>query len=173
MSTAIPRCRPFKLVDAMILVATAALWMAVMRPRWTEFQMVWTGIGKAPTWRSYVGIAASGLSLSLWMLNLAYLVMRLIPPRPRASILIRQPGMLLLGVEIALVFVLMLLSTVIPLVAWTNLLIAPALGLSWFAACRRYRSCAEPGWIEGVGRFIGVGWIVTTAAHYPLYLLVP
>jgi hypothetical protein len=33
-----PRCRPFKLVDAMILVAAAALGMAAMRPGWNQFQ---------------------------------------------------------------------------------------------------------------------------------------
>src|SRR3954462_11536712 len=94
---AMPRCRPFKLIDAMILVATAAAWMALMRPRWNQFQMVWTAIRKVPTWQSYMGIAQSGLALSLWMLTLAYLVMRLIPPRPPRSDLIRQTGMLLFG----------------------------------------------------------------------------
>ena len=129
------------------------------------------GIRKVPTWQSYVGIAQSGVALSLWMLTLAYLVMRLIPPRPPRSDLIRQPGMLLLGLMIGLMILLMFLSTFVPLVAWTNVIIALALGLSWLAACRRYRSRAELGWIEGIGRFVGVGWIVTTAAIYPLYLL--
>ena len=169
---AMPRCRPFKLIDAMILVATAAAWMALMRPRWNQFQMVWTGIRKVPTWQSYIGIAQSGLALSLWMLTLAYLVMRLIPPRLPKSDLFRQPGMLLLGLMVGLVILLMFLSAFVPLVAWTNVIIALTLGLSWLAACRRYRSRAESGWIEGMGRFVGVGWVVSTAATYPLYLLV-
>jgi hypothetical protein len=168
---AMPRCRPFKLIDAMILVATAAAWMALMRPRWNQFQMVWTEIRKVPTWQSSIGIAQSGLALSLWMLTLAYLVMRLIPPRPPRSDLIRQPGMLLFGLMIGLAILLMLLSAFVPLVGWTNVIIALALGLSWLAACRRYRSRAQSGWIEGVGRFVGVGWVVSTAATYPLYLL--
>ena len=52
------------------------------------------------------------------------------------------------------------------------MIIALALGLSWRAACRRYRSRAEPGWIEGLGRSVGVGLVVSTAATYPLYLFV-
>ena len=164
-------CRPFKLVDAMILVATAAVWMALMRPRWSQFQMAWTGIRKAPTWQSYVGIAQNGLALSLWMLTMAYLVMRLIPPRPPKSDLIRQPGMLLLGLMIGLVILLMPLSVFVPLVPWTNVIIALALGLSWLATCRRYRARAESGWIEGLGRIVAVGWVASTAAIYPLYLL--
>ena len=34
-----PRCRPFKLIDAMILIAAAAVWMARMRPLWNQLQM--------------------------------------------------------------------------------------------------------------------------------------
>jgi hypothetical protein len=67
---------------------------------------------------------------------------------------------------------LMLLSAFVVLVPWTNILIAVALGLSWLAASRRYRSRAELGWIEGIGRSVGVGLIVSTAATYPLYLFV-
>ncbi len=166
-----PRCRPFKLIDAMILIAAAAIWMSLMHPRWNQFQMVWIGSRKVPSWQSYIGMVEGGLALSLWLLTVAYLVMRLIPPRPVGSDLMRQPGMLLVGLMIALLILLMLFSVVIPLVPWTNVLIALSLGLSWLAVCRRNRSRAELGWIEGIGRSVGVGWIVTTAVSYPLYLL--
>ena len=98
--------------------------------------------------------------------------MRLIPPRPLRSDLLRQPGTLFVGVMIALLILLMLLSPFVPLVPPTNVLIALALGLPWLAVSRRFRSQAESGWIEGMGRSVGVGWIVNTAAIYPLYLLV-
>ena len=117
------------------------------------------------------GLSQTGLNFALLMLALAYLVIRLIPPRPPRSDLIRQPGMLLLGLMIGLAILLMPLSAFVPLVAWTNMIIALALGLSWLAACRRYRSRAELGWIEGLGRSVGVGLVVSTAATYPLYLL--
>ncbi len=65
----------------------------------------------------------------------------------------------------------MFLSAFVPLVAWTNVVIALALGLPWLAACRRYRSRAESGWIEGMGRFVAVAWVVFSAAIYPIYLI--
>jgi hypothetical protein len=40
----------------------------------------------------------------------------------------------------------------------------------WLAVCRRYRSRAERGWIEGAGRSVGIGLIVSTAAIYPMFL---
>ncbi len=55
-TAAMPRCRPFKLIDVMIWVATAAAWMALMRPRWDQFQRVWTATRKVPPWQSYLGI---------------------------------------------------------------------------------------------------------------------
>jgi hypothetical protein len=85
------RCRPFKLVDAMILVAATATWMAMMRPVWEQFRMAWSNVRKAPTWESYIGIVEMGFNYSLSMLTVAYLVMRLIPPRPLGSDLIRKP----------------------------------------------------------------------------------
>jgi hypothetical protein len=166
-----PRCRPFKLVDGMVLIATMAAWMALMRPLWDQHQAVWIATRKAIPWQSYVGVVQSGLSLFLWMLTIAYLVIRLIRPRPLGSDLIRQPGMLLLWVMIGILMSALFVSMFVPLVAWTNIVIALALALSWFFACHRHRSRAEPGWIERLGISLGVGWIITTATAYPLYLL--
>jgi hypothetical protein len=166
-----PRCRPFKLIDAMILTAAVAVWIARMRPLWTELQRTVMASGKGTPWQVYAGTVPTGLNIALLMLALAYLVIRLIPPRPPRSDLIRQPGMLLLGLLIGLVILLMALSAFVPLVAGTNMIIAIILVLSWGAACRRYRSRAEPGWIEGLGRSVGVGLVVSTAAIDLLYLL--
>jgi hypothetical protein len=163
-----PRCRPFKLVDATILVAAAALGMASMRPGWNQFQMFWAGTKRAPTWQAYVGMAQTGLTIALLNLAAAYVWIRLIPLRLPVSDLMRQPGMLLLVLLIGLAFLYMALSAFVPLGAETNMIIALTLGLSWDAACRRYRSRAEPGWIEGLGRSVGVGLVVSIATSYPL-----
>jgi hypothetical protein len=171
-TAAMPRCRPFKLVDVMILVACAALWMALMRSSVNELRMVGMGSAKGIPWQVYVGAVQGSLSSAFLMLAVAYLVMRLIPPRPLWPDLIRQPGMLFLGLTIALSILLMLLATTVLLVPWTNTIIALALGLSWLAASRRYRSRAETGWIEGFGRSVGICSIVSTAVIYPMYLLV-
>jgi hypothetical protein len=165
------RCRSFKLIDAMILTAAAAVWMARMRTLWNQLQMAGMASRKGIPWHAYAGIVQTGLNIALLMLTLAYLVIRLIPPRPPRSDLICQPGMLLLGLLIGLSILLLALSAFVPLVAPTNLIIALVLGLSWGAACRRYRSRAEPGWIENLGLSVGVGLVVSTAAIYPLYLL--
>jgi amino acid transporter len=163
-----PRCRPFKLVDAMILVAVAALGMNSMRPGWNQFQSFWAGIKRAPTWQAYVGMAHTSLTIAFLSLAIAYVWIRLIPPRLPRSDLIRQPGMLFLILLIGLAFLYMALSVFVPPVTWTNMIIALALGLSWGAACHRYRSRAEPGWIEGLGRSFGVALVVSIAATYPL-----
>jgi hypothetical protein len=134
------RCRPFKLVDAMILVAVAALGMTSMRPGWNQFQMFWAGTKRAPTWQAYVGMAHTGFTIAVLELAVAYVWIRLIPPRLPRSDLIRQPGMLFLILLIGSSFLLMALSAFVPLVAWTNMIFALALGSSWGAACRRYRS---------------------------------
>jgi hypothetical protein len=166
-----PRCRPFKLIDAMILTAATAAWIAQMRPLWKELQIVGMAIRTGIPWQVYAGTVHSALNIALLVLAVAYPLIRLVPPRPPRSDLIFQPGMLLLGLLIGLAILLMALSAFVPLVAPTNMIIALALGLSWHAACRRYRSRAEPGWIEGLGRSVGVGLVVSTAAIYPLYLL--
>jgi hypothetical protein len=65
----------------------------------------------------------------------------------------------------------MALSAFVPLGDETNMIVALALGLSWGAACRRYRFRAELGWIEGLGRSFGVGLVGSLAASSLLYLL--
>jgi hypothetical protein len=162
-----PRCRPFKLLDAMILVAAASLGMAEMRPGWNQFQMFWACIKRAPTWQAYGGLAQTGLTIALLNLASAYILIRSIPPRLPGSDLIRQPGVLVLVLLIGLASLRMALSAFVPPVAATNRIIALALGSSWGAACRRYRSRAEPGWIEGLGRSLGVGLVVAIATTYP------
>jgi hypothetical protein len=132
----------------MILIAAAALGMASR---------------KGIPWHVHAVTVHAGLTVALLMLTVAYVWIRLIPPRLLGSDLIRQPVMLSLGLLIGLSFLLMGLSAFVPLVARANMIIALALGLSWGAACRRYRSRAEPGWIEGLGRSVGVGLVVAIA----------
>jgi hypothetical protein len=137
LTTAMPRCRPFKLIDAMILVAVAALGMTSMRPGWNQFQMFWAGMKRAPTCQAYVEIAHTSLIIVFLNIDMSYIWMRLIPPRLPRSDMIRQPGMVFLILLIALSFLLLALSAFVPMVAWTNMLFALALGLSWGAAERQ------------------------------------
>ena len=91
-----PRCRPFKLIDAMILTAALALWMARARPRWIMASR------KGIPWFDYAIMVNAGLTQAVQMLAVAYVLIRLIPPRLPRSDLIRQPGMLLLELMIGL-----------------------------------------------------------------------
>ena len=158
-----PRCRPFKLIDAMILVGVAALGMAAMRPGWNQFRSFWSSIKQAPTWQAYAGIARTSSTVALLNLAVAYGWIRLIPPRLPVRDLIRQPGMLVLILLIGIAFICLALSVLAPRVAQPNWSIAIALGVSWVAACLHYRSRAEPGWIEVLGRFFAVGLIAAVA----------
>ena len=112
-----PHCRPFKLIDSMILTAAVAVWIAWMRPLLNELQRATMASEKGTPWQVYAWIVPTGLNIAVLMLAFAYLVIRLIPPRPPRSDLIRQPGMLLLGLLIGLVILLMALSAFVPMVA--------------------------------------------------------
>jgi hypothetical protein len=158
-----PRCRPFKLIDAMILVANAAFAMASIRPGWNQFQTFWDGTNRIPTWQAYGGMAQVVLTIALLSLAVAYVWIRLIPPHLPWPDMIRQPGMLLLILLIGVALLCAALSAIAPKVAQPTIVIALALGLSWCAACYHYRSRAEPGWIEGLGRAFGIGLLVAIA----------
>lgn len=158
-----PRCRPFRLIDAMILVANAAFGLASMRPGWNRFQVFWAEAERAPTWQAYVGMAHVDLTIALLNLASAYVLIRLMPPRLPGRDLILQPGMLSLLLLIGLALLYMALSAFVAPASGTNMIIALALALSWAGACLRYRSRAEPGWIEALGRCIGVGLVVAIA----------
>ncbi len=174
-----PRCRKFKLIDGMILIAAVAGWMAMSRRLWTEPRMDSAPIS-ADHWLrkvgmdsingiplyAYVGPFNFGLIRAVVMLAVAYVAIRLIPPRLPESDLICQPGMLSLGLLVGLFFIYMALAQMSLLNVWTDLIMTVAVGVSWSAACWFYRSHAEPGWIEGLGRSFGVSVVLFIAMTY-------
>jgi hypothetical protein len=159
-----PRCRPFKLIDVMIVIAAAAIGMPSIRPMWIRLQALRMASKNGITWQVYAGTLQIGLTMVLLMLVVAYIWMRLIKPRPIGWDLIRQPGVLFLCLLIGLSLPLLPLSAFVSMDSPTTMIFAFVLGLCWYVACRHYRSCAEPGWIEGLGRFFGVGLIIAIAA---------
>jgi hypothetical protein len=74
--------------------------------------------------------------------------------------------MLSLVLLIGIAFICLALSAVAPKAAQPTMVIALALGLSWAGACFYFRSRAEPGWIEVLGRVFAVGLIVAIAVSY-------
>ncbi len=166
------RCRKFKLIDAMILIAAAAGWMAMSRGSWSYLHEVWIARRNGIPLYVYAGIVNAVLIRAVMMLAVAYVAIRLLPPRLPESDLICQPGMLSLGFLAGLFFLYTVLAQLGLLgAAWTDLSTTIALGLSWSAACWFYRSRAQPGWIEGLGRSFGVSLVVYTANHYTMSLL--
>jgi hypothetical protein len=177
--TAMPRCRKFKLIDGMILIAAAAGWMAMSRGLWTQPRVAYAPLN-GNHWLYKVGMASMngiplyayvgpfhvGLICAVVMLAVTYVAIRLIPPRLPESDLICQPGMLSLGLLVALFFLYMALAQMGLLNIWTDLIMTVAVGVSWSAACWFYRSRAEPGWIEGLGRSFGVSLVLSIAMTY-------
>jgi hypothetical protein len=161
--TRLPRSRPFRLVDVMILVLAAALGLASMRGIWNQFQTIWASLKLTPSWQAYAGVAQVCSTIALIDLAVAYGWIRMVPPQIPLSDLIRQPGMLVLELLVGLSFPLLLLSAFLPMVAPVPQIFAVVLGLSWLMACRRLRSRAEPGWIEALGRSLGIGLILAIA----------
>jgi hypothetical protein len=153
-----PRCRKFKLIDGMILIAAAAGWMAMSRGLWTQPHKVGMASMNGIPLHAYVGPFRFGLIRAVAMLAVAYVAIRLIPPRLPESDLICQPGMLSLGLLVGLFFFYMALAQMGLLNIWMDLIMTVAVGVSWSAACWFHRSRAEPGWIEGLGRSFGVSF---------------
>jgi hypothetical protein len=160
------RCRPFKLIDAMILIGIAALGMAEMRPGWNQFRAFWASINQNPPSEAYGRMVQSSLMIAFLNLAVGYVWIRLISTRLPWRDLIRQPGMLVLILMIASALLYMVFSAVVKPSPSANMIVGLALGLSWVAACLRYRSSAEPGWIEWLGRVFGAGLVVAVATSY-------
>src|SRR4051812_38236901 len=89
-----PRCRPFKNIDAMILIGVAALGMAEIRPRWSQFHTFWAEMKTLPTTEAYLRMGHSSVTTLLINVAVAYLWIRLIRPRLPIRDMLRQPGAL-------------------------------------------------------------------------------
>ena len=183
---AIP-ARPFRLLDAMILVAALALGCGALQAifravgespyRWCQ-DLVW--LDWFDLWESSQGILGLTLVTTplLAMLTLALIPIRFLGPRPRFRRVRRQPGFLA-SLAVALAFMLAGLPGVIMWLAsgrscidvsdwfasgmmgWTATeyggLAVLAAWLTLFLG-RRWR--AEASWVDRLGRAMGLFWIV-------------
>ncbi len=161
-----PRCRPLKLIDAMILIGVAALGMAELRPGWVQFHAFWASMNQAPPTQAYAQMVQSSSTIALINLAVGYVLIRLGRPRLSWRDMIRQPGILVLILLIASALLYGAASAVVKPGPSANMIAGLALGLSWAAACYRYRGRAEQGWIEVLGRFLAVGLTVAVASSY-------
>lgn len=174
-------CRPFRLGDAMVLVAAAAVGLAPFAPLahrpnlWPVFQGVTLRqlVGIVP-WQAQaprLEVFGACLLISCWFLAIAvfagtpaYLAVRFRRPRPPLRELWLQPG--IVACEALLVG--MVLTTLRDLYPWVpswmvfsvNVVTIPA-AWSILAVSGRWRP--EPGWIERLGRLLGVCYMIVNA----------
>jgi hypothetical protein len=185
VGSAVPR--KFTLIDAMVLVAAAAVSLVLIReyiasgssrhivesiPRDWSFASIWR-----------FGTLLSGMLAPLAVsLSLALWVLRLRRPRPEWRELFSQPGTIACTATIAesgLIVVKVWLSQAyllkrsLPLpdlhhlwinrLPWNGEVVAVAWLVLWL--CGSWRS--EPGWIDRAGRVLGVYWIISGVLfHY-------
>lgn len=156
-----PPCRRFTLLDGMILIAAAAVWMALSR---SVIDMLWTDwhelrrrglslLSRPDICRSWeIGIL-NMLMLGVFILTPTFLVLRLRRPRPPMERLSWQPGWMacwLICWEFIPVGI---------LGARGAYLLSSSVAIAWLAAWWTGRIRPEPGWIDGLGRFLGACWI--------------
>ena len=161
-------CRPFTLLDATILVAFTGIGLASIR---------WIAEDPFPNLLRSRSLAQAAERLAFWYFDgvpvlaawtLGVLLLRLRRPRPEIRRIAHQPGfvaclavfvcLIMEGVTIA---TLTLSNTVVP--SWELLFVSGigwAVGASWVCLLVSRRWRAERGWIDGVGRCLGLLWLV-------------
>jgi hypothetical protein len=166
----------------MIAVAAVALYLTIARVLLPLFM---TGLSGVPfkklsslsDWREYLatrpevaGAIAVFTSLGLIVLllvgSLAFVLMRLRRPRPPLGSVLLQPGMV--AVEAMLAGVVFGLGLAVSEVAaiYGMLALSSAVLLAWAALALAGWWRPEPGWIDRLGRALGIGWCLLI----PIYL---
>lgn len=172
--------RRFTTLDAMILIAATApaaglAWITKQEESWGHFFIQFE---EPSSWSLYYNVLPTvalftAPLLSAW--TLAWVVLRLRGPRPRRRRLVRQPG-----VAVALVAALawsvgglatlrwgMALHHMDP--SWLDLLIVQfasttmlggfGVAVEWAGSALAGRWKPERGWVNRMGRVLGVGWV--------------
>jgi hypothetical protein len=102
----------------------------------------------------------AGLLVNLIIgLTLAVIVMRLRRPRPDWRTLATQPGFVAC-IAGPLGFLIFLEASYLDATIKPELAIAGTVAVAWVVLAVSRRWAAEPSWIDRLGRFLGVSWIV-------------
>jgi len=167
--------RRFTLADAMILVAATAVGLALAPVLATSGRA--RGMALKLDQHALMGLLIS------W--TIALLVLRLRRPRPRLRRLAVQPGFIAGAAASA---TLAMLGPLIGLASYLStlkgrggdvrdlvVLIIPQVGFAvagaWLAVALSGRRRPEPGWIDGLGRFVGALWLVGTGVLWTIVLV--
>jgi hypothetical protein len=178
-----PKARPLGLADAMIFIIAVGLGLALARP---AIVLTADAFRSDPRWpfQTLAGAVSLGRVLNILLLNFlffvvpAFLIVRLRRPRPSLRSLIFQPGFVACAAPV-LIIVAMIPFLLLPLSGLAEqvveiggqVLLVVAAPLAWICLIASRRWNPEPGWIDRLGRFVGVLGMVCTPAHLLLIRL--
>lgn len=176
--------REFAVVDAMALVAATAAGMAWIRANydWQFFFGTWRRFSSHGDLLQTGSYAVRFLWPFLLAWTFAIVVLRFRPPRPPRRLLVRQPGFVA-GCAVTLASALVFWPIVVGLLAgiprvdvqtqlpsrfWAEIgtgdgaveAIGLAVATAWLTLALTRGWHAEPTWIDRLGRFLGLCWVV-------------
>jgi hypothetical protein len=146
-------CRHFNLWDGMILIAALAIGLA---------------FGKRATWHVSVPGMLSvpyAACLCLESLSVAVLLLRSRRPRPPLALVVVQPGVFACGTAVVCLIISAIMGVLVGYdhTLWPIFEISATGGgitsvwlMFWLGGLWK----PEKGWIDGMGRFLGVCWIL-------------
>jgi hypothetical protein len=165
--------RKFSLLDAMILVASAAIWLTLTRhfATRTNLRSIWY-LGNY----GWIRILHNQIALLFMILSLTLIAFRIRPPRPSRRRLWSQPGFVAC---VAAVLGVLLFALEIEVgrhaqlgnwpgwdrfgmrVLWAQWPYAgPAVAGAWLALAWSRRWRPEPSMVDRLGRLVGVCWLI-------------
>jgi hypothetical protein len=162
-----PPTRKMNLVDLMIVVAAMAAGLGLARTALPNDDPRRPGLVSPIRYRvAYVIQYVHDLTLPcVAMLSIAAVVLRLRRPRPGLVEMVGQPGCLACGAGVFGMGCVGLMALTRPFGPMFNLFFSLSLfngstvGVAWFGWWINRRWKAEPGWIDRLGRVLGVAWI--------------
>ena len=168
-----PRCRPFRLADAMVLIAALApvfLYLkAVIVPLAGHVPELVRRSGLRRAFsadpQAFIMLPFGVVVVTLLCLTPAYIIIRLLPPRPPLREVAGQPGVVAVGV--------ILLGNIVSLrSSWFTMVIGLlAIPVAWSIVVVRGRWRTETGWIDAFGKAIGVCWLVFPWVGLALFVM--
>lgn len=164
-----PRCRPFGLGDAMILIVALALGLANTRPVISLIVSIGVLEGAVPP--GLFLFLNMVLLIFLFFLLPAFLILRLRRPRPPLRSIIGQPGFAACAAAVVLFLVSAPLALLVPAGRVQEIIPIAAVPLAWVALIATGRWAPEPSWIDRLGRVLGVMWTIALPAHLVLIRL--
>jgi hypothetical protein len=189
----------FTLLDAMVLVASFALGLGLMKGVTLQWFLIpFDPIGPmsarkgqpwdAREWTSWATQTCQNrfnfLMPLLATLTVTVMALRLRPPRPRLSRLLRQPGIAGIAAATSVIAFWPPLLAILGIRGVLNgpgydglicssikISVAASVGSSWVMLLAGGRWRADPGWSDRLGRLLSVAWLVPLLLYVTLVMI--